>query len=346
MNIFYVNVIEQHAGWGAEWYINRAFNMLGHLTYCVDYRQNRDHLFQFFAAAPQSDVFFLQRGDQFPIPLIKSVQVPRFFWASELVSRCRDQDRLLQSKLFQHIFMHTQACIDTVVAKGWVAREKCSVLFNGFDENIFQPVSGMEKDIEVLVFGNLTPRRKKTLSQIRKYFQVTVASAYGEELVKLIDRAKIVLNIHADEYPDIETRVFETLGCGAFLLSERLADDNPFSKADLAEYNSIEELNDRLDYYLHHPEEREMIAIRGHTTALEAHTYLHRAREIVQIMSGYLDADSKQPAITVKMDLALKAYGVEEMVKRSAEPFFRVSLQFWRKLKQNNHEYRNRNYLV
>ena len=44
MKILYFSVIEQHEGWGAEWFLNAAFEELGHETICVDYRENRHRL--------------------------------------------------------------------------------------------------------------------------------------------------------------------------------------------------------------------------------------------------------------------------------------------------------------
>ena len=339
MKIFYVSVIEQNAGWGAEWFIDKAFRSLNHVTYCVDYREKRYRLFPFFWNAPLCDVFFLQRGDNFPIPFIRAVQTPRFFWASELVSRCRDQDRLLRSDLFDHIFMHTQACIDSVVERSWAAREKCSVLLNGFDETFYKVLPGIKKDIDVLFVGNITPRRKKIFEQISKRFPILVTQEYGNGLVNLLNRAKIVLNIHAADYLDTETRVFETLGCGAFLLSERLSQENPFVNDELVQADSLDELVDKLDHYQRKDDERSEIAQKGYQVALQGHTYLHRAQEIVEVMSPFVKQEKDRPAGTVCKDWRLAGYGIEETVLRLGQPLARAA-------KSVLNEYRHRNHLV
>jgi hypothetical protein len=319
MRILYANVIEMHAGWGAEWFMNSAFQGLGHNTHCIDYRRNRYQLYRYFLEAPECDVFFLQRGDAFPIQIVKAVQIPRFFWTSELVSRCHDHDRLLKSRLFDHVFLRTPTCIDTVVSKKWLKREQCSVLLSAFDEKIHQLIPEMVKDIDVLFVGSITPRRKEFLNKLSKVCKLTIASVFGKEMVILMNRAKIVLNIHAENFLDTETRVFETLGCGAFLLTERLSCENPFSERDMVQFDSIDDMVSKIRYYLTHEQERETIAKQGYVSALNGHTYTHRAQEILDIMSVHLDEKSKNYCKPVRRDWRLHAYG-------TSEPFLRLGM--------------------
>ncbi|MCX6043989.1 MAG: glycosyltransferase [Chloroflexi bacterium] len=287
MDILYVNVIEQHANWGAEYFVNRGFNRLGHMTFCIDYRQHRHQLAKLFLNVPPVDVFLLQRGDGFPLPLIKAVQTPRFFWASELVSRAHDQERLLRSGLFNHVFFRTPACIQTVVEKKWLTIEQCSILLSGFDETVYKPKPETPKEFDILFVGTLTARRQTIIRALEQTYKITLASAFGTAASDLMNRAKIVLNLHAEDFPDTETRVFEALGCGAFLLTEQLSPDNPFSAQDLVEYTTTDDLVAKLGYYLAHADQRETIARHGHQTALGGHTYTHRAQEIVEVMARY-----------------------------------------------------------
>jgi len=317
MKIFYVNVIEQNAGWGAEWFMDRALRGLGHETVCLDYRAHRPRLARRFLTPPGCDVFLLQRGEYFPLPLIRSVQAPRLFWASELVSRCRDQDRLIRSGLFDHVFFRTPQCIDAVVARGWIARERCSILLSGFDPEVFRPIPNAPKDVDVLFIGHLTPRRQAVLDQLYgREVNVTVVPAFGEEMAQWLNRAKIVLNIHAEEYADTETRVYEVLGCGAFLLSERLSAENPFGDGDLVQVASPDQFPDRIAYFLSHSEERAHIAEQGHRAALGGHTYRHRAREIVGVMSDLIAQRSASAARPSARPFGLYAYAAWESLRR------------------------------
>ncbi len=316
MDILYVNVIEQHAGWGAEYFVNRGFTHLGHTTFCIDYRQHRYQLAQRFLNAPPVDVFLLQRGDWFPLPLIKAVRTPRFLWASELVSRAHDQDRLLRSGLFNHVFFRTPACIQTVVERKWLAPEQCSILLSGFDETVYQLHPTTTKEIDVLFVGTLTPRRKAIIQSLAQRYQITVASAFGIAAVELMNRAKIVLNIHAEPFPDTETRVFEALGCGAFLLTEQLSSENPFSGQDLVEYTTTDDLAAKLSYYLAHEDERAAIAQHGHQTAQAGHTYTHRAQEIIEVMARDWPVTNLPAKETCYDKTQLRRYGFYEPLAR------------------------------
>ena len=317
MKIFYASVIEKHAGWGSEYFINKSLRNLGHETYCVDYRKDRYRLYRRFVNAPECDAFLLQRGDYFPIPLIRSIQVPRFFLTTELVSRCRDQERLLKSGLFDHIFLHTKNCVNTVISRNWVKPGQSSLLLLTFDENLHRKIPGIVKDIDLLFVGWLSKRRRAILKKISSQFNCLATAAYGEDLVRLANRAKIVLNIHAEDFPDTETRVFETLGCGSFLLSERLSSENPFSERELVQFEDIEDLMKKIRYFLEHDEERETIAEHGHAAALANHTYAHRARQIIETMSFYLNRGNKEKSKTIRRGRELRMYAL-------AEPFVPV----------------------
>lgn len=318
MKIFYANVIEKNAGWGSEYFINKALHALGHETYCVDYRKNRYRLYRRFVNAPDCDAFLLQRGDYFPIPLIKSLQIPRFFWATELVSRCRDQDQLLKSGLFDHIFLRSNNCLDSVVSRGWVEPNKCSLMTNScFDKSLHRKIPGTTKEIEVLFVGRMSDRRRVILQKVTSRFNCLVTKTFGEEMVRLFNRAKIILNIHAEDFPDIETRVFEALGCGSFLLTEQLSSENPFSDRELVQFEDTEDLMKKIRYFLDHNEEREAIAERGHLAASKNHTYTHHAQQMVKVMSSLLKPAPENNCGTIRRGLDLRIYAL-------AEPFLPV----------------------
>lgn len=289
MNIFYINVIELNAKWGAEYFVNRGFIANGHQTFTLDYRKYRSFLAKKFLEMQEDfDVVFLQRGDHFPAELIEAVNRPRFFWASELVSRCRDHDALLKSGLFDHIFVHSKTCERTVIQMGWVKPGKVSTLINGFDPEVHHKIPGLKKDIDILHVGNISPRRRQILNSLGKSFKVEEHQVFGEAMVNSLNRAKIVLNIHTEDFLDTETRIFEALGCCSFVITERLSEENPFTSGEhLVETNSLEEMQDMLSYYLKNDEERERIAHMGNQEAMANHTYNARARYIAEVMGKY-----------------------------------------------------------
>jgi hypothetical protein len=296
MNILYINVIEQNFGWGAEYFVNKGFLKNNIETQCIDYRNYRYNLVNKYKEISDFDALLLQRGDWFPKGLLKAVNRPKFFWASELVSRCRDQDRLLKSGLFNHIFVHTNDCLRSIVRNGWVPKDRISVLLNGFDTDTQYKIENIEKDIDILFIGNITNRRREVLKDLQKDFHITIMRGFGTEMTEIVNRSKVVLNIHADEYLDTETRIFECLGCGAFVISEKLSEENPFiHNKHLVEVNSVVEMKSMIKFYLENEDERNHIASNGYKEAHEKHTYVHRAIEIASIMSTYISKNFEEP---------------------------------------------------
>jgi hypothetical protein len=141
MRILYIAVHENNCGWGAEYFVNDGFNEIGVETSCVDYRKYRKEIVERILQTPTFDYLFLQRGDYFPIELLRAVRRPKFFWASELVSRNRDQDRLFSCGLFDHVFVRTNECKNALVEKGWLCPDRISILLSGFDSKIHYPLS-------------------------------------------------------------------------------------------------------------------------------------------------------------------------------------------------------------
>lgn len=309
MKLLYSNVIEQNKGWGAEWFVNKAFHAIGVETQTIDYRAHRFSLpCKFFFSKP-FEYFLLQRGDRFPLEILDNIKTPKFFWASELVSRRRDQDRLFQYKEFDHVFVRGHACKSIITQKGWMAEEKISILLSAFDPAIFNKQE-VKKDIDVLFVGSLTSRRKEIISKLQN---ITVTKAYGAELSKLINRSKIVLNIHAENFADTETRVFEVLGSGSFLLTEKLASENPFKDGSHLVELDIHEFDKKIHYYLEHENEREKIAQQGYAEAHAHHTYVHRAKYIETIFKKFPLATQK---ISFKVFLCIPSIIVKEILHR------------------------------
>jgi spore maturation protein CgeB len=111
---------------------------------------------------------------------------------------------------------------------------------------------------------------------------------------KIYSQAKIVLCMH---YKDPEgkipchqasPRVYETMASGAFLMVDAQRDViNLFNPGvELVVFEDIEDLYDKIHYYLKHQNEREAIAHKGRETVLNKHTYPHRLEKMLSIVTG------------------------------------------------------------
>jgi glycosyltransferase involved in cell wall biosynthesis len=169
-------------------------------------------------------------------------------------------------------------------------------------------LNDIQKDIDVLFIGSMTPRRAEVLQALSDK-NILITKSFGPEMVRLINRAKIVLNIHAEDAVDTETRVYEVLGCGTFLLSEQLSMENPFDSGELVLFKSIAELKELLNYFLTHEDEREAIAEKGHEEALRSHTYKHRAMQIIDIFNKkIISSNDRQQTIRKDILISIKSF--------------------------------------
>lgn len=100
-------------------------------------------------------------------------------------------------------------------------------------------------------------------------------------------KSKINLNITLRSIlSGIPLRAFEIIGAGGFLISNYQPDfDDCFiAGEDYVFYESIEDLMDKIDYYLSHESDRKAIAESGLNRIRENHTYLHRVQEMLGII--------------------------------------------------------------
>ena len=117
------------------------------------------------------------------------------------------------------------------------------------------------------------------------YDKFTNRAVWGEELVKVYNASKIVLNIHSPQPVPI-MRDFEVTGCGAFLLTDYARELETMFKPgkEIACANSMDQLREMVDYYLTHSKERDEMARKGQERAYRDHTYVTRMQELISFV--------------------------------------------------------------
>ena len=142
----------------------------------------------------------------------------------------------------------------------------------------------MFKDYDLKIWGISYP------SWLESPLRPCYPNVYVAELekAKAFAAAKIVLNtMHYAEIEGVNCRLFEAAGCGAF----QIADWKPAlaelfePEREMVTFRTREELKEKVDYYLAHPEERQEIAERAYVRAQRDHTYEVRLRAMFQILS-------------------------------------------------------------
>ena len=119
---------------------------------------------------------------------------------------------------------------------------------------------------------------------------------WGEEMSKAFSAADIVLNvIRAQNGQAHNMRTFEAPACGAFMLSTHTRDQLAWLPDGIGAgyYLSIDELAEKVAYYLRHEDERAQIAAEGHRLIVEGgHTYHDRMQTLIETLEHLHPAES------------------------------------------------------
>ena len=106
------------------------------------------------------------------------------------------------------------------------------------------------------------------------------------EMPLIFNHTKVNLNITSKPIRSgIPLRVFDVLGCGGFLITNYQSElPELFSiREHLEAYESIEDLDNKIQFYLEHPELRKEIARNGYEYVKSNHTYTVRIGQMISL---------------------------------------------------------------
>lgn len=177
------------------------------------------------------------------------------------------------------------------------------------DVDVHKKIDVSRKDLseygaDVSFLGSAFPNRIKLFEGLREcnfklwgkgwdaseILKPSAPSRFVSEKEKIIiyNASKININIQntISQVDGLNTRFFEILGCGGFMLAEYKKDIERYFTIgeDIEVFYSSKDLNDKIKYYLEHPEERDVIAEKGHEKVKKSHTYNHRMEEMLDFI--------------------------------------------------------------
>lgn len=161
------------------------------------------------------------------------------------------------------------------------ARFTADVCFAGTWERPREEILTQIADFDLSVWGNMW-EKVPAYSPLRKNLKFT--AVYGEELSKIFGCSKIILNFIRAQNGDANNfRTFEVPGFGGFLLTTRTAEQCELFKEDqeIVCYSDVDELRDKIGYYLAHEDQRRKIAEAGHVRAEREHQLIHRLQIVL-----------------------------------------------------------------
>ena len=134
-----------------------------------------------------------------------------------------------------------------------------------------------ERGIEVQCFGYGWPGGPLSSADLRRIIRESFISLNFGDSALLIRGGKLIRD------RQIKARNFEVPGYGGFLLTETLESLEHFYTpgSEVVIYEGIEDLAEKIRYYLDHPAERNAIAFAGHKRTTREHTYDMRFLELL-----------------------------------------------------------------
>jgi hypothetical protein len=192
--------------------------------------------------------------------------------------------RLRMAPFFDYLFVANKGCIDVYSQ----ARDNLPVYWLPLacDPHV-QYDMGLDRIYDVGFVGAIGgpyEERGAALARLEQRWRLNDYRRpyYGADMARIYSQSKIGLNITLGRI--LNMRIFEVPPCGALLLTKR--SDN--GQTDLFKegehfdtFETLNELESKVDYYLSHSEERERLARAGQHWAMTHHTYDHRARQII-----------------------------------------------------------------
>ncbi len=115
---------------------------------------------------------------------------------------------------------------------------------------------------------------------------------FGINMYQTLTEARICLNQHGRVAGDYAAnmRMFESTGVGTLLLTENKKNISDLFVPDeeIVVYNNFDEAAEKIRWLLNNPQKIEQIAQAGQRRTLREHTYLNRAKKLVEEIEKYL----------------------------------------------------------
>jgi spore maturation protein CgeB len=112
----------------------------------------------------------------------------------------------------------------------------------------------------------------------------------GNQIPQIIRSAQVALNFSNSKGADqLKARTFEVPGAGGFLMTEAVDGISAFYAPgrEIVVADSIQEMGEKILYYMKHPQERDRIAENGFERTQKEHLYFHRFEKILDGVSAW-----------------------------------------------------------
>ena len=150
----------------------------------------------------------------------------------------------------------------------------------GFDEDVDKPYD-LQKEYDVSFIGNIYGNRKEAIMNIEHKVEL-INGVFGSDHAKAVSKSKINLNFCTSN--GASDRVYKILAAGGFLLSDDWKNRSKHfvDGKDLIIFRNLDDLNEKIDFYLKNFRSRDQISKHGHKT-VQKFNRLNWAKKILEL---------------------------------------------------------------
>ena len=255
-------MLRRHMG---PWLV-KAAQELGYRAFALDNIEPHPVAISLLLKASPLDMFIADRGVGLTPDILKLIKAKKVLYypdilptlyATNLHAGLRYAEFRNIAPYFDYIVLHDDEALPYLIEKGH--KNIVGKIVLPFEATLHKKIP-LPKEYDLLFFGTPSEYRQSWLAYIEEKYPVFYPTVFEDELVRVINRSRIILNLHYTPLPNTEHRVIEAMACGAFVLSEPLADRDLFEEGKELVYFDKSDVFDKIGYYLYHEEEREEIA--------------------------------------------------------------------------------------
>lgn len=261
-------------------------------------------------------LLFVEGGEMGIFPVnFNSLDCPKYWWGIDTHNDYLKHLRI--SRLFDHTFLAQKAFVDSLMKDGVKSISWLPLAYGGPNPE------SKNRNIDVAYAGStnwhLYPERKEYLSAIRTTFQNTsIGNCNPEDLFNLYMDSKIVFNF--SPMNDLNMRFFEAIGAGALLMTNKITQngvEDIFTQGrEFIEYGGIEDMLQKINYFLSHEDHLEQISSEGRANVSQNHTYANRVETILVLQRPkVLTIANSFDASGALMSLGLVSGSLQEFIR-------------------------------
>jgi hypothetical protein len=193
--------------------------------------------------------------------------------------------RLSRARDFDWVFCNQLRACEEFIRDG-IDPKRCMWLPHAVEPQAY-PVKEVLNRYDVSFIGNMNCWERVDFCDrmFKEFPNFFFGKRLFEEAAEIFSASKIVLNFSIKD--DVNMRVFEALSTKSLLLTNELPTLHHLFKdgVHLVTYKTVDEAIEKAKYYIAHESERLAIAEAGHNEVMAKHTYTHRLKTVLDIVS-------------------------------------------------------------